>query len=106
MNRRSGLTLVEVLTALFILALGVIAILTMFPLGASQMAFAVRDNRSTEAAFNADSYMRTYFKSQFIEPLRQNLLYDPLFDALDDPDGNAPTSLPPAGANEPSYPVA
>jgi hypothetical protein len=109
MNRRNGLTLVEVLTALFILALGVIAILTMFPLGASQMAFAVRDNRSTEAAFNADSYMRTYWKTQFIEPLRQPSLgaYDPAFDALDDPDGPGPaaSSLPQAGPNEASYPV-
>ena len=64
-------------------------ILTMFPLGASQMAFAVRDNRSTEAAFNADSYMRTYWKTQFIEPLRQPSPRHlrPLFNALDDPDG-------------------
>ena len=35
------------LTALFILALGVIAILTLFPLGAMQMGQAIRDSRST-----------------------------------------------------------
>ena len=68
MTRRPGLTLVEVLTALFILALGVIAILTLFPLGAIQMAQAIRDSRSTESAFNADSYMRTHWKTYVVEP--------------------------------------
>ena len=40
MTRRRGMSLIEVLVALFIMGLGVIAILTMFPLGAYQMAVA------------------------------------------------------------------
>ena len=71
-SRRTGLSLVEVLTALFIVALGVIAILTMFPLGASQMAIAVRENRSMEAAFSADAQMRSYWKHNVVEPQMQS----------------------------------
>jgi len=104
MHRRSGLTLVEVLTALFILALGVIAILTMFPLGASQMAIAVRDNRSTEAAFNADSYMRTYWKTQVVEANGSSELF---YAALTNPDpssgGNNHNVT--ASGTDPSLPV-
>jgi len=61
MIRRAGMSLTEVLVALFILTIGVIGILTMFPLGAVQMARAVRDDRSALAASNADAYMRWYW---------------------------------------------
>lgn len=61
MTRRNGMSLTEVLVALFILTIGVIGILTMFPLGAAQMARAVRDDRSAQAASNADAYMRWYW---------------------------------------------
>jgi len=94
MTRRSGLTLVEVLTALFILALGVIAILTMFPLGASQMAIAVRDNRSTECAFNADAYLRNYWKTQVVEAGGGG---EPFYASLFDPDPTAGAGAFPHG---------
>ena len=99
MTRRSGLTLVEVLTALFILALGVIAILTLFPLGAMQMGQAIRDSRSTESAFNADQYMRTVWKNQF-EP---GATLEAFYPAMLDPDGAGPMQPATTG---PSYPVA
>jgi hypothetical protein len=68
MTRRSGMSLTEVLVALFILTIGVIGILTMFPLGAAQMARAVRDDRSALAATNADGYMRWYWATYVANP--------------------------------------
>jgi hypothetical protein len=98
MTRRSGLTLVEVLTALFILALGVIAILTLFPLGAMHMAQAIRDNRSTESAVNADQFFRTVWKTNVVEGNGS----EPFYTAMNDPDDSGP--LPPALTGS-SYPV-
>ena len=37
MRRRRGITLVEVLVAIFIMAIGLLALLTLFPLGALRM---------------------------------------------------------------------
>jgi prepilin-type N-terminal cleavage/methylation domain-containing protein len=100
MTRRPGLTLTEVLVTLAILAFGVLAILTLFPLAASQMAIAVREDRSAQAANAADGYFRAYWKSQVVEYGGST---EPFYTALDDPDGTGPT--PAAGPNEPSYPV-
>ncbi len=72
MIRRAGMSLTEVLVALFILTIGVIGILTMFPLGAVQMARAVRDDRSALAANNADAYMRWYWANYVVNPVIGN----------------------------------
>ncbi len=52
---RRGATLVEVLVAIFVMALGMLSILTLFPLGALQMAQAIKDDRCAHAALNADA---------------------------------------------------
>jgi Tfp pilus assembly protein PilV len=52
MNRRQGITLLEVLVAIFVLGLGLLALLTLFPLGALTMAQAVKDDRATLTAAN------------------------------------------------------
>src|SRR5262245_48811419 len=114
MTRRSGLSLVEVLTALFILALGTVAILTMFPLGALEMATAIRDDRSSTAAFGADGYFRTYWKTKVFEPLTQQPVgqSDPFYRLLANPNFGIPNNSPLfhpglnfAGGNEVGYPV-
>ena len=66
-NRRAGLSLVEVLVALFIMALGMIALLTLFPLGALQMGQALKDDRCSQAVTAADNYMRSYWKKYNLE---------------------------------------
>jgi hypothetical protein len=66
-TRRAGLSLVEVLVALFIMALGMIALLTLFPLGALQMGQALKDDRCSQAVNAADNYMRTYWKQYVLE---------------------------------------
>lgn len=66
-RRRPGLSLTEVLVALFIMGLGAIAILTLFPLGALNMAQAMRDDRSVQAADQAAGYMRWYWRENVTE---------------------------------------
>jgi hypothetical protein len=53
MIRHSGTTLVEVLVAIFITALGLMGLLALFPLGAVSMARAIQDSRSAQAAASA-----------------------------------------------------
>jgi prepilin-type N-terminal cleavage/methylation domain-containing protein len=55
MRHRTGVTLIEVLVSIFIMGVGLLAILTLFPLGAYSMAQAVKDQRCAEAAANADA---------------------------------------------------
>jgi Tfp pilus assembly protein PilV len=52
MNRRAGVTLIEVLIAIFVMALGLLALLTLFPLGALSMAQALKDDRVALTAAN------------------------------------------------------
>jgi Prokaryotic N-terminal methylation motif len=111
--RRAGATLLEVVVALFILALGLLALLTLFPLGALNMAQAIKDQRTADAAANADAVARALWKyaveknggtdpepavdRAFASPC-QNL--PPLPAALPQPDW-----LPDRSAAGPSYPV-
>jgi prepilin-type N-terminal cleavage/methylation domain-containing protein len=53
--KRPGVTLLEVLIAIFIMAIGMLALLTLFPVGALEMARALRSNRSASAAVLADA---------------------------------------------------
>jgi hypothetical protein len=53
MRRRTAITLTEVLVSLFIMAIGLMALLTLFPLGALSMAQAIKDGRSQQVAQNA-----------------------------------------------------
>src|SRR4051794_36160600 len=98
MTRRAGMTMTEVLVALFIMALGVIAILTMFPLGMLNMASALRDDRSAQCAAAADGTMRSYWKAYVVETGSQDqyLVNGPK--CAFDPNQNIP-------GNEPSLPV-
>jgi hypothetical protein len=54
-SRRPGISLLEVLTAIFIMGIGMLALLTLFPLGALSMARAIRDDRAAAIAANAAS---------------------------------------------------
>src|SRR5262245_37607548 len=53
MKRRSGVTLLEVLVAMFVMGVGMLALLTLFPVGAVSMGQAMRDDRCAQAAANA-----------------------------------------------------
>lgn len=66
---RKGTTLIEVLIAIFIMALGLVALLTLFPLGAAQMARSIQDERAAQLAANSASFFRWYWKD-----LSENIL--------------------------------
>jgi type II secretory pathway pseudopilin PulG len=65
---RPGITLTEVLVAMFVMALGLLALLTLFPLGAFQMAQAIKDDRTSQAAMQADGYLRDYWRNNVVDP--------------------------------------
>ena len=50
---QAGVTLLEVLVAIFVMGIGLLALLTLFPLGALEMAEAIKDDRTGSAASNA-----------------------------------------------------
>jgi hypothetical protein len=50
MKRRSAVTLMEVLIAMFIMAIGMLALLALFPVGAVSMAQALKDDRCASTA--------------------------------------------------------
>ncbi|MFO0949349.1 MAG: prepilin-type N-terminal cleavage/methylation domain-containing protein [Planctomycetota bacterium] len=59
-DNRRGLTLMEVLVAIFILAIGVIAIISLFPVGVQTIRQSVFDTRSTIIAINAESTIELF----------------------------------------------
>jgi hypothetical protein len=120
--RRTGLGLIEVLAAVFILGVGLIALLTLFPLGVQRMGQAFKDNRSTETANAADQTMRTLWKAEVVEKLALGQpVTEQFYLAMSDPNfglssfTHTPPQVPPnpppttfpslLGPNEPGYPV-
>jgi hypothetical protein len=62
-NRRRGISLVEVLVAIFVMGIGLMALLTLFPLGALEMAQAIKDDRCGHAKHNAAALIRSIWKT-------------------------------------------
>jgi hypothetical protein len=54
MTRRPAVTLMEVLVAMFIMAIGMLALLALFPLGAVSMGQALKDDRCASSAAMAE----------------------------------------------------
>src|SRR5713101_4656546 len=63
---RTGATLTEVLVAIFVMAIGLLALLTLFPLGALSMAQAIKDDRTAHSAKNAYAIAWTYFNANLV----------------------------------------
>jgi prepilin-type N-terminal cleavage/methylation domain-containing protein len=101
-SRRSGVTLIEVLVAIFVASIGLLALLALFPVGALSMKQALKDSRCAQCAVNA----MALFQSQSIglnsELNYLNSLSDPFSDGLN---GTTLGTRPPASANGPSYPL-
>jgi prepilin-type N-terminal cleavage/methylation domain-containing protein len=71
---RRGFSLTEVIVALFIMAIGIISLLTLFPLGAVQMGKALRDDRSQTTGVIADGKMRLWWQLEITDRLPGELI--------------------------------
>src|SRR5260221_187297 len=100
MTRRAGATLVEVLVAIFVMSIGLIALLVLFPLGALRMAQAIQDARCADAAANATAV-------SIAQNVRtdSSAINDGISDVLNDPGKFDGTPWPKADVDGPSYPV-
>src|SRR5438552_11889952 len=94
MTRRPGVTLIEVLVSIFVTAIGLLAILALFPVGAFSMANAIKNGRCVQASINATAFAR--FQNIANDSQVVNLYTNP------DP-GNLPKLG--TGYTGPSYPV-
>jgi hypothetical protein len=107
MSRRRGTTLVEVLVAIFVMGIGMIALLTLFPLGAIRMAQAIQDNMCSNAVVNANA-TATIFDIRNDPYVSKPFWYNPptATTPVDVFTDKLPTSSRnPADPNGPSYPV-
>jgi hypothetical protein len=106
-GRRLGATLIEVLVAIFVMGIGLLAILVLFPLGALNMAQAIRNDRCAQAALNASAIARFLPQDNVPDPSYTHANYglrnDP---AITGPPSfyTTPPGLP-AAAGGASYPV-
>jgi type II secretory pathway pseudopilin PulG len=114
MTQRNGTSLVEVLVAIFIMGVGLLSLLTLFPVGAMSMAQATKDDRAATVAANAfalaearnlrhDYWVKFLFDrtgdrrnpGQLI-PLRGKNIELPSYPIYIDPIGSAATGNPPS----------
>jgi prepilin-type N-terminal cleavage/methylation domain-containing protein len=58
-RRQAGVTLIEVLVALFITGVGLLALLTLFPLGVLRLSQEIQDDRAAKLALDAEAFSRT-----------------------------------------------
>lgn len=61
MNQRRGITLIEVLVTMFVMAIGFLALLVLFPLAALSMQQSIQDQRAAECARNAEAVANMYW---------------------------------------------
>ncbi len=69
-SRRTGLTLLEVLITIFVMAIGLLSVLTLFPLAARKIVRSIDNDRAALMAANADGSetilgFRSYVQNQF-----------------------------------------
>src|SRR5262245_27465536 len=105
---RSGVTLIEVLVAIFVMAIGLMALLTLFPLGALNMAQAIKDDRTGNASQNAAAVLRGVWRELCTknpadpDTTLTNALLDPDYDPITMNNGPMPSR---AGSGDSSYAV-
>lgn len=65
---RPGVTLMEVLVASFIMAVGLVSAMAFFPVGAMNMVRSVRDQRSAQLAANSNTMLHAWWKDCWVDP--------------------------------------
>ncbi|GIW82830.1 MAG: hypothetical protein KatS3mg105_4637 [Gemmatales bacterium] len=91
-NHPSGVTLTEVLVSIFVMGIGLMSLLVLFPLGAMNMAQAIKDDRAAHAGANAAAIAR-------ILNIRDDAMVFPAY--TNPPPGAA--ALTPGGSSYPVY---
>src|SRR5438128_2059695 len=86
---RPGLSLAEVLIAMFVLALGLLGVLSLFPLGAVRMAQAIKDDRSQNHNLNTAANFHVLWKLESVNSAGQYRQMYPSFYGLAGPNTNA-----------------
>jgi hypothetical protein len=95
MIRRNAVSLVEVLAALFIVGIGMISLMTLFPLGALTMAQAIKDGRAAQHSANAAAMAELFHYALRTDQGRSP---QPIYTAMS-------AGLTGAKTDYPSYPV-
>ena len=101
MSSRKAVTLVEVLVAIFVMGIGMMALLTLFPLGVLRMAQAISDDRCATAAANG-SAIATFKSIRHDSSVRSPTWFSTYDIFKDAPTGERLLAADPEG---PSYPV-
>ncbi|CAN5233612.1 hypothetical protein BH10PLA2_BH10PLA2_33010 [soil metagenome] len=106
--RRSGVTLIEVLVAIFVASIGLLALLALFPVGALSMKQALKDSRCAQSAANAMALFKSMRVGLDTSLSTSTVLTDPFADGIP----NTPAGLSLGlgsrsglSANVSSYPV-
>lgn len=119
---RRAVTLTEVLIAMFVMAIGMLGLLALFPLGAMHMAQAVKDERTAQLADICEGHARILWRNAY---LNTNGSLNPdatvyasaaELAAMDNPNAgfpagaahpfpNPPLAPVPPSSSAPSYPV-
>jgi hypothetical protein len=106
----------EVMIATAILAIGTLAIMALFPIGAVNMARAINQNRAADHAQNSDGIFRLYWKRAWLDPngggirsrtdaaMNSNEEMIALLDRQPPINYLLPPNIP-EGSSQPSYPV-
>lgn len=101
--QRRGLSLTEVLVAMFVMALGLMALLTLFPLGAMQIGQALKDDRTASTVAQADTWVRVWWRDAVTayDGNPDALPIETALAALDDPnvEGTGQAIINPGQAN-------
>jgi hypothetical protein len=100
MIRRTGVTLLETLVAIFVMALGLIALLTLFPLGALNMAQAIKDDRTAQSSASAEGIANAWRIRQDPDSYPFNGATPDTNTAMINPGGTLPGIVPPG---QPGY---
>jgi hypothetical protein len=108
----------EVMIATAILAIGTLAIMALFPIGAVNMARAINQNRAADHAQNSDGMFRLYWKRAWLDQNGGGIRsHDDAMNPLIDPDWqmiafldaypipNAPPAMIPPASSQPGFPV-
>src|SRR2546430_532491 len=98
MTTRKGATLVEVLVAIFVMGIGLMALLVLFPLGALTMAEAIQNDRASHLAANANAIAK-------LKNIREDYDWTPNVNSDDAYTEKENATDPPMDPNGPSNPI-